>query len=52
MASVAIGQMNPLTTLGMALDPSFLNLLQQIRDAKSASDQQASLQALYVGYGT
>lgn len=51
-AAVAIGQMKPLNTIGMALDPSFLSLLSLIRDATSAANQQTYLAALYSGYGT
>ena len=51
IAQVAIGQLKSLSTIGMQLDPSFLQLVTQIRD--STGDMRTSLlQALYTGFGT
>jgi len=49
---VAVGQLKPLNTIGLALDPSFLNLVAQLRDAKTSQVQLEMLDAIYAGYGT
>ena len=51
IAAVAVGQMLATTTIGMALDPSFLALAQAVLSS-SGSAQTSNLQQLYEGYGT
>ena len=51
IAQVAIGQLKPLTTIGMKLDPSFLQLATEIRDS-TLTTRDGLLLSMYQGYGT